>query len=97
MTRHCAVCGAEFTPRNNCQKYCSNRCARTADEQRERLRGTTGETRAYEHAMSISEPVSNEHIMRASRKPKNTSEVRWRMELRRRAREDYYGQVGVLV
>ena len=93
-TKTCQICGAEFTPRNNHQKYCSNRCARTADEHRERLRGTTGETRAYEHAMSISAPVSNEHIMRAIRKPKNTSDVRWRMELRRRACPERYEMVG---
>ena len=78
MLRQCAVCGAKFTPRNNRQKYCSNRCARTADE----------------HAMSISAPVSNEHIMRAIRKPANTSEVRWRMELRRRANPERYEMLG---
>ena len=95
-TRQCAVCGAEFTPRNNNQKYCSPRCSRTAYERkhRERSRVRTGEARAYEHAMSMSAPVSNEHIMRATVKPANTSAVRWRIELRRRANPERYEMLG---
>jgi hypothetical protein len=46
------------------------------------------------HAFEISEPVSLSNLMRAKRKPENTSAVRWRIELRRRARADYYALFG---
>lgn len=36
-------------------------------------------------AIAQSCPISNERIMAALVKPENTSETRWRMELRRRA------------
>lgn len=36
-------------------------------------------------------PVTLDHLMHAKTKPANTSEVRWRMELRRRAMQKRFG------
>lgn len=97
-TKTCQICGAEFTPkpRHPNQKYCSARCARTAYKRknRKRSRDTTRAEREARHAKAISEPVSNDTIMRASRKPANTSAVRWRIELRRRASPERYEMLG---
>jgi len=90
-TRQCAECGAEYTPHNPQQKYCSRQCARKVSERR--YRGNTSMRQAA-HAFEISEPVSLSNLMRAKRKPENTSAVRWRIELRRRARADYYALFG---
>ena len=85
----CQICGAEFTPkpRHPTQKYCSLRCQKKAAKRRNsrRSRVYTSMARQAAHALELSQPVSTEHIMRAIRKPANTSEVRWRIELRRRA------------
>ncbi len=94
MLRQCAVCGAKFTPepRHPNQKYCSPRCQKKAAKRRNKRRGRvyTSMARQAAHALELSQPVSNEHIMRAVRKPANTSEVRWRIEQRRRANPELY-------
>ena len=54
-------------------------------------------SRELRNAWQCSLPVDNAVIKRARRKPKDVSDVRWRMELRRRAREDYYSQAGEFV
>ena len=82
MPRQCAVCGAEFTPRNNNQKCCSKLCSR-----KHYWRQRFGD---IERAVAGSYPVSNATIMYARTKPANTSEVRWRIELRRRANPELY-------
>ncbi len=98
MPRQCAVCGAEFTPepRRPDQKYCSTRCQRKAAYRRNKRLGrvSTSAARQAAHALELSQPVSNEHIMRAIHKPANTSEVRWRIELRRRASPERYEMLG---
>ena len=43
-------------------------------------------------AIKMSAPVPVAYLMRARRKPENTSDARWRMELRRRANEERYAQ-----
>ena len=40
---------------------------------------------------NMSEPVTLDHLMHAKTKPVNTSDVRWRMELRRRAMQKRLG------
>lgn len=88
MTRKCLECGAEFV--GNAQKlYCSRRCTRIAAKRRY----LTSDVR---HAVAQSCPVSNERIMAALVKPENTSETRWRMELRRRANPERYAFAGWL-
>ena len=46
------------------------------------------------HAQEVSRPVPFEALKKAKRKPANTSDVRWRIELRRRARAEYYALFG---
>jgi len=90
-TSQCAECGAEYVPYNPQQKYCSRQCARKVSERR--YRGNTSMRQAA-HALVVSQPVPLAALMTAKRKPENTSDVRWRIELRRRARADYYALFG---
>ena len=90
-TRQCAECGAEYVPYNPQQKYCSRQCARKVSERR--CRGNTS-IRQAAHVLAVSKPVPLADLMRAKRKPENTSAVRRRIELRRRARADYYALFG---
>ena len=41
--------------------------------------------REFETAFAVSTPVDTVTLMYAKRKPNNTSDIRWRIELRRRA------------
>lgn len=95
-TRQCAVCGAEFTPKAPNQNYCSQRGQKKAAYRRNKRRGrvSTSAARVAQHAWHVSAPVSNATIMFARTKPANTSEVRWRIELRRRANPERYEMVG---
>lgn len=90
----CPECGAEFTPkhRHPDQKYCSHKCGRSHWKRLEAER--SGRYHDIEHAMRVGAPVKDETLMRAARKPKNTSAVRWRIELRRRANPEYYAECG---
>ena len=88
----CAHCGAEFTPKNKKQMFCSDRCRHNAEVARYKR----SDCAALSVAMADSQSVSNEMIMRARRKPANTSEVRWRMELRRRANPERYSYFGAV-
>ena len=97
QTKTCTECGAEFTPKHGHpnQKYCSHECARSCWKRldAERYRRSSA-LRDVEHAMRVSAPVANETLMRAARKPENTSAVRWRIELRRRANPLRYMATG---
>lgn len=87
-TRKCAECGAEFTTELHNKQYCSKRCARNAEAHR--AKGRSSAVRELAHAWESTRPMSNATIMMAKCKPANTSAVRWRMELRRRANPDLY-------
>ena len=89
-TRVCAVCGAEFEPKRGNQAYCSHRCQRNAQTRRNWYRSA----REVEHALAVSRPVPTEQLMKAPCKPENTSDVRWRIELRRRANPERYAMAG---
>ena len=90
MARVCAVCGAKFEPKRGNQAYCSHRCARNAVARRDRNRSV----REVEHALAVSRPVPTAQLMKAPCKPVNTSDVRWRIELRRRANSRHYAEFG---
>lgn len=92
-TRKCVECGAEFTTKRYNKRYCSKRCARNAKAHRDKSRSYSNAVREAEHARAVSAPVSNATIMTAKCKPANTSDIRWRMELRRRANPKYYEMV----
>jgi len=94
--RQCVVCGAAFTPSSNGQRTCSAGCARTQLQRtkaawnrmnRDRIR--RGEISVLE-AERAGEIVSPRLLAKAHRRPKGVSEVRWRMELRRRENGDYF-------
>lgn len=87
-TRKCVECGAEFTTEQRNKQYCSKRCARNAAAHR--AKGRSSAERETAHAWNVSRPVPNSVIMTAKCKPENTSEGRWRMELRRRANPELY-------
>jgi len=42
-------------------------------------------------------PISTNEIMKAKKKPLGCSDIRWRIELRRRMNTDYYATAGALV
>ena len=90
-TRKCVECGAEFTTEQRNKQYCSKRCARNAAAHR--AKGRSSAVRELAHAWESTRPVPNSVIMTAKCKPANTSAVRWRMELRRRANPKYYEMV----
>ena len=86
-TRTCPECGAEFTTKLHNKQYCSKRCARNAMA---RMFRRSSAVREFAHAWESTRAVPNSVIMTAKCKPANTSEVRWRMELRRRANPELY-------
>lgn len=46
--------------------------------------------------LSCAKLVSNAEIMKATKKPDGVSDIRWKMELRRRRDKAYYSQMGEL-
>ena len=56
-------------------------------EERKRVR----EEEDYADIVNATKPVSLAMLMEATQKPENTSDIRWRIELRRRAMLKRYG------
>ena len=81
-TLTCPECGAAFEKRAQNQVYCSKKCANAGYYKRH------GQTDAF----SATAPVSFDKLSRAKTKPANTSDIRWRMELRRRAMARRFGK-----
>ena len=86
-TLTCPVCGATFEKRRPNQKYCSQRCS---NQHNKRVAKEYSLSR-YDDAFSYAKPVTFEVLSKAKTKPANTSAVRWRMELRRRALAKRFG------
>ena len=86
--KQCAECGAEFTPKMPNQKYCSKKCMKVAMNRRWRSKHGCRDLAA--EAYQCGHLVPNATIMRARRKSKGVSDIRWRMELRRRANPNHY-------
>ena len=92
-TLTCPVCGAAFEKRRHNQVCCSPKCQAT----RSRMRDRESERRRRRRLgladdyISASKPVTFEVLSKAKTKPANTSAVRWRMELRRRAMQRQFG------
>ena len=86
----CPICGAEFERRQSNQKCCSQNCSKVAWKRRNRdgCRDLAAEAYQCGHL------VPNATIMRAPRRPKGVSDIRWRMELRRRLNPDKYAYAG---
>lgn len=103
--RECPECGAKFAPRSGSQVCCSAACKALRDkklrvEQKRRYRERHGKRRTPTVAegresradpVRATVPVCFDVLSKASRKPANTSPVRWRIELRRRAMARQFG------
>ena len=93
-TLTCPVCGATFEKRTHNQVCCSPKCQET----RSRMRGRESERRRRlrlglaDDYVSATRPVTFEVLSKAKTKPANTSAIRWRMELRRRAMARRFGK-----
>ena len=61
-----------------------------------RTRREIANIRAAAEAMRCTRLVANSTIMLSRRKPKDVSDIRWRMELRRRLNPDKYAYAGVM-
>ena len=90
-TLTCPECGVTFTTSARNQVCCSDACRKI------RIRRLHAVNYHYKHreltdCFSASAPVSFDKLSRATTKPANTSAVRWRIELRRRAMLRRYGQ-----
>ena len=86
-TLTCPVCGATFEKRATNQIYCSPRCSRWHSKKAAKEYHLS----RYDDAVSATKPVTFEVLSKAKTKPANTSAVRWRMELRRRALAKRFG------
>lgn len=84
-TLTCPVCGKTFETHARNAVYCSKKCQNKGYY--ERCCSLSGAD-----AISASAPVSFDTLSKAKTKPANTSAVRWRMELRRRATAKQYGR-----
>jgi hypothetical protein len=62
-----------------------------------RTRREIADIRATSDAHRCARLVDNATIMRSRRKPKNVSDIRWRMELRRRLNPDKYAYAGAMI
>ena len=89
----CEICGAEFERRYNNQKFCSEAYSEAA---RRRRRNHSDEHMRAE-AWRAATPVCLESILRKPQKPKGLSDVRWRIELRRRANPERYEMASLAV
>lgn len=61
-----------------------------------KTRREIADIRAAAEAMRCTQLVANNTIMLSRRKPRGVSDVRWRMELRRRLNPDKYAYAGVM-
>ena len=104
-TRICSECGKEFVAYHSTQVACSPECQYTRklrvsreirNGYRERARKNPGsaadctDLTSLRRAWGIAQPVPTDTIMRSHKKPHGVSDVRWRIELRRRAQREVY-------
>ena len=90
-TLTCPICGKTFEKHARNAVYCSKKCQNKGyhARRRARLRRATAE---LTDLVSATAPVSFLKLSKARTKPAGTSEVRWRMELRRRAMARRFGK-----
>ena len=99
--RKCAWCGREFVPHDSRSRCCSPECSRlftkeyNREYRRNRKTGIGAERRTLrEKILDYADPVSENVLFTARKKPRGTSDVRWRMELSRRRLARIYGRDG---
>lgn len=76
-TRKCKFCGVEFVGKRKDQIFCSHNCCSKAWRK--------GEIRDMCAAIAEATPPTWSTLTHAVTKPRGCSDVRWRIELRRRA------------
>ena len=91
--RKCPECGAEFSTDAHIALCCSDECKKKRKRrlQNERRKERSGRDNASLDYIKATRPVTLDTLTRARKKPENTSDVRWRIELRRRAMAQRYG------
>ena len=87
-------CGAQFELRYNNQKFCSNACC---DAERKSRRRNHSDEHLLAEAWRAATPVCLDSILSKPRKPEGVSDVRWRIELRRRANPEHYEMASLAV
>lgn len=96
----CAYCGREFEydtagHRGGMRKCCSKECAVKRIRQQKRIAMAKYRKRMTGNVHVRT--VSNGGLQSAEVKPDHTSDARWRCELRRREKPDYYTYCGMEV
>ena len=89
-TLTCPGCGARFETKAHNKIYCSHKCANRVA--RRKFWAKQCGSAELTDVVSASKPVTFEVLSKAKTKPANTSAIRWRMELRRRAMQTRFGQ-----
>ena len=91
--RKCPECGAEFSTDAHNALCCSDECKKKRERRlhNERRKERSGRDKASLDYIKATRPVTLDTLTRARKKPENTSDVRWRIELRRRAMQNRYG------
>lgn len=93
--RRCEWCGRNFVPRDARSRCCSPKCSAEYTKRYDReYRRTHKKARFHKldglgkalhpRVVVYADPVSEEVLFRARKKPSGTSDVRWRIELSRR-------------
>lgn len=95
----CAYCGREFEydtagHRGGMRKCCSKECAAKRKKQQGRIAMAKYRKRTGDACGRI---ISTDGLQSAETKPDRTSDARWRCELRRREKPDYYACCGMAV
>ena len=99
-TLTCPECSKQFTTTAHNQVCCSPACQANRIRRLKKARAVKA-SKSKTVALNTNDPrdvwsdaggVSLSRLMKSRTKPKNTSAVRWRIELRRRAMQRHYGQ-----
>ena len=107
--KNCVECGRPFAPHHPSIVCCSEECKRARKRRQDRSAKRTGDRQSREWriknsnygedlglavSQAIHHPVSMSILSKARTKPEGTSDVRWRIELRRRAQAKALGRWG---
>ena len=97
----CAVCGREFerdtTNGHGMRKYCSTECAHIVKREKTRLYMAARRLRGAPAGKRMHKTCATDYTQSVSVKPASMSDARWRCELRRREKPEYYAICGMEV
>ena len=89
--KKCQWCGAEFDTWRKGAKYCSRKCVNDS------MRNPNTKPRKRYVSDRTKGNVPHTTLFCSKTQPCGVSDIRWRIELRRRACPDYYAEFGVEV